>query len=73
MNTLHVFTYYKFADVEHVLIHPSFSNISIFMKKGLPEELFSPSIQTFLRSNISLEETNQNWGRLIVVGGIQMT
>ena len=45
MNVLCIFTFYKFADFEHVLIHLSSSNNSIFIKKSLPGE-FSP-LQTF--------------------------
>lgn len=66
MDTLCIFTFYKFADFEHVLIHLSSSNNSISIEKSLPGE-FSPLYRHFLRNNIQLKEINQNWGRMIVV------
>lgn len=56
MNAFRIFTFYKFADFEYVLIHLSSSNTSIFIKKSLPGELFSPFYRFFKGSDIYLEE-----------------
>lgn len=73
MNALRIFTFYKFADFEHVLTPPSSSSISIFIKKKLLGKLFSSFLQTFLRSNICLEEIHPNWGRMIMDDGIKVS
>lgn len=73
MNALRIFTFYKFADFEHVLTPPSSPSISIFIKKKLPGKLFSSFLQTFLRSNICLEEIHPNWGRMIMDDGIKVS